>query len=63
MLVQVRHWMKCAWCGSLMRVGSVGAATSHGMCTDCEARIEMRWGNLPHSRTLAGIAAGKGQEE
>ena len=29
----------CAWCQAVLRDGSPGAQTSHGMCSGCQARF------------------------
>lgn len=29
----------CAWCGLVLREGTPGARTSHGMCPACEKRM------------------------
>jgi hypothetical protein len=29
----------CAWCGLLMKEGTAGAPTSHGLCPKCEAKL------------------------
>jgi hypothetical protein len=30
----------CAWCRLVLREGTAGAPTSHGMCASCQARFD-----------------------
>lgn len=48
----------CAWCRSLMRPGSSSNRISHGICCNCEPKIDRRQGWCPacHDAGLLGCA-------
>ncbi len=35
-------WIRCSWCGRVMREGDIGAPTTHGCCGECLARMKAR---------------------
>ena len=55
----------CSWCGVVLREGTLGAPTSHGLCRSCQTTLERDLDAIPScSPVLAGrTAAGNPQRD